>query len=45
MQSCPAPIAKGQARCTLLLLSSLLPTGTVLEEEHTCILREELLEN
>ena len=45
MQSCPDSIAKGQVQCMLLLVSSLLPTGTVLEEEHTAVLKEELLED
>lgn len=45
MQSCPESTAKGQAQCMLLLVSYLLPTGTVLEEKHASILREELLEN
>lgn len=35
MQSCLDSIAKGQVQRMLLLVSSLLPAGTVLEEEHT----------
>jgi len=38
-------MAKGQVQCMLLLVPPLLPTGTVLEEKHTSVLREELLEN
>ena len=35
IQAFPHSIAKGQEQCLLLLVSSLLPIGTVIEEEHT----------